>query len=100
MLPIVFLLIVGIYIFIERFITLRSAAKTDRSLLMQIRQNIVSGNLETALAICKNSNSPISRMLQVASRSESSTELDGVVVALARSHHTARPVGRRSPRHG
>ena len=64
MLPIIFLLFVGIFIFIERFITLREASKADSNLLMQIRQNIVAGHLDTALAICRNSQSPISRMLQ------------------------------------
>lgn len=63
MLPILLLLLIGIFIFIERYITLRSAARTDRNLLSQIRQNIVSGNLDAALAICRNSASPVSRML-------------------------------------
>ena len=64
MLPILILLLIGIFIFIERYLTLRTAAKTDSNLLMQIRQNIVAGHLDTALAICRNSQSPISRMLQ------------------------------------
>lgn len=64
MLPILLLLIIGIFIFIERFITLRTAARADSNLLNSIRPSIISGNLETALAVCRNSTSPVSRMLQ------------------------------------
>ncbi len=64
MIPILLLLIIGIYIFIERFITLRAASRTDTNLLGNIRQNIIAGNLEAATAVCRNSNSPIARMLQ------------------------------------
>ena len=64
MLPILLLLVIGIFIFIERFITLRTASRTDSNLLNMIRQNIIAGNLEAALAVCRNTNSPISRMLQ------------------------------------
>jgi len=64
MLPIVFLLLLGIYIFIERYITIRSASKFDRNLLFQIRQYVLSRNVDAALALVRSNNSPVSRMLQ------------------------------------
>jgi biopolymer transport protein ExbB len=39
------------------------AGKTDTNLLFAIRQNMVSGNIEAAISICRKTNSPISRML-------------------------------------
>ncbi len=64
MVPIVFLLLLGIYIFIERYITIRSASKFDRNLLFQIRQYVLSRNVDAALALVRSNNSPVSRMLQ------------------------------------
>jgi biopolymer transport protein ExbB len=63
MLPIALLFFIGIFIFIERFLALRVAGRSDNNLLFAIRQNMVSGNIESAISICRKTNSPISRML-------------------------------------
>jgi biopolymer transport protein ExbB len=64
MIPIGVLAVLGLVIFFERYFTIRRASKNESNLLMQVRSNIVSGNLQSAIAICKNSNSPLGRMLQ------------------------------------
>ena len=64
MLPIGFLAVLALVIFFERYFTIRKAAKDESSLMAQIRSSIVSGNLDSAIAVCKNSNSPLGRMLQ------------------------------------
>ncbi|MDB4926908.1 MotA/TolQ/ExbB proton channel family protein [Mucilaginibacter sp.] len=64
MLPIGVLAILGLVIFFERYFTIRKASKNESNLLVQIRSSIHSGNLESAMAICRNSNSPLGRMLQ------------------------------------
>lgn len=64
MIPIGLLSIIGVYIFIERYITIRKASQDESMLLSRVRENIVSGNLNGAMAVCKQSNSPIARMLQ------------------------------------
>jgi len=64
MIPIGILAVLGLVIFFERYFTIRKASKSDASLLMQVRSSILTGNLESAVAICKNSNSPLGRMLQ------------------------------------
>jgi biopolymer transport protein ExbB len=64
MYPILILSIMAFYIFFERYFTLRKAIKDESSLLMQVRELIKQGNLNAALALCKQSNTPISRMLQ------------------------------------
>jgi biopolymer transport protein ExbB len=64
MIPIGILAVLGLIIFFERYFTIRKASKNESNLLMQVRSNIVSGNLQSAIAICKNNNSPLGRMLQ------------------------------------
>ena len=64
MIPIGILAVLGLVIFFERYFTIRKASKSEANLLMQVRSSILTGNLESAIAICKNSNSPLGRMLQ------------------------------------
>src|ERR1700742_1595081 len=64
MIPIGILAVLGLVIFFERYFTIRKASKDESNLLMQVRSSIHTGHLESAIAICKNSNSPLGRMLQ------------------------------------
>lgn len=64
MLPIGILAVLALVIFFERYFTIRKAAKDESNLMNQIRSSVLSGHLESAIAICKNSNSPLGRMLQ------------------------------------
>ncbi len=64
MLPIGVLAVLGLVIFFERYFTIRKASKNESNLMMQVRGSIVAGNLESAIAICRNNNSPLGRMLQ------------------------------------
>lgn len=64
MLPIALLTFIGLVIFIERFITIKKASRYDNNLMIQVKQNIMSGRLDAATALCRNSNGPLGRMLQ------------------------------------
>jgi biopolymer transport protein ExbB len=64
MLPIGILAVLGLVIFFERYFTIRKASRNESNLMMQVRSSILSGNLESAKALCRNSNSPLGRMLQ------------------------------------
>ena len=64
MLPIGILAVLGLVIFFERFFTIRKASKNESNLMVQVRSSIHTGNLDSAVAICKNSNTPLGRMLQ------------------------------------
>lgn len=64
MIPLAILAFLALVIFIERYITIRKASKDESNLMLQIRQYIKEGRLENAIALCKNNNSPISRMLE------------------------------------
>lgn len=65
MIPIGVLAVLGLVIFFERYFTIRKAsARNDNNLMLQVRSSIHNGNLEAAISICKNSNTPLGRMLQ------------------------------------
>ena len=64
MYPIFILSAMAFYIFFERYFTLRKANKDESSLMLQVRELIKQGNLSSAVALCKQSNTPIGRMLQ------------------------------------
>jgi biopolymer transport protein ExbB len=64
MVPIGILAVLGLVIFFERYFTIRKAAKDESNLMTQIRSSIQSGKLDTAIAVARNSNSPLGRMLQ------------------------------------
>lgn len=64
MYPIFAMSIMGFYIFFERYFTLRKANKDESSLMMQVRELIKQGNVSAAISLCKQSNTPIGRMLQ------------------------------------
>ncbi|RYZ97919.1 MAG: MotA/TolQ/ExbB proton channel family protein, partial [Sphingobacteriaceae bacterium] len=57
MVPIGILAVLGLVIFFERFFTIRKASKDESNLMTQVRASIMSGNLQSAVAICRNSNS-------------------------------------------
>jgi biopolymer transport protein ExbB len=64
MLPLAVLAVLALVIFFERFFTIRKAAKNESHLMQQVRGSILSGNLDSAVALCRNSNTPLGRMLQ------------------------------------
>ncbi|PJJ84586.1 MotA/TolQ/ExbB proton channel family protein [Mucilaginibacter auburnensis] len=64
MLPLGILAILALVIFFERYFTIRKAAKNESQLMQQVRGSVLSGNLDSAIAICRNSNTPLGRMLQ------------------------------------
>jgi len=64
MLPLAFLFLAGLIIFIERYLTISKANKHEKNLTSMVKQSILSGKLESAIAICRNNNSPLGRMLQ------------------------------------
>jgi len=64
MVPIGILAVLGLVIFFERYFTIRKASKNESNLMIQVRSSIHTGNLESAIAICRNSNTPLGRMLQ------------------------------------
>jgi len=56
--------IIAVYIFIERFITIKNAAQEDENFMNQIKDFIHDGKLEAAKSLCKSTPTPISRMIE------------------------------------
>ncbi|MGB5990005.1 MAG: MotA/TolQ/ExbB proton channel family protein [Marinifilaceae bacterium] len=63
MIPLAFLSIVAIYIFFERFFAIRKANKIDNNFMDMIRDYITEGRMDSALALCKKTDSPVARMI-------------------------------------
>lgn len=64
MVPLALLAFMGLVIFVERYLTIRKASKNEMNLMMQVKQSVKSAKLDAALAICRNSNTPLGRMLE------------------------------------
>ncbi|MFA6925305.1 MAG: MotA/TolQ/ExbB proton channel family protein [Bacteroidales bacterium] len=64
MIPIFLLLIIGIYVFIERYITIKKALMVEKNFMSGIREFIHEGKIDSARALCKGSTSSISKMIE------------------------------------
>lgn len=64
MIPIALLSILGIYIFIERYMVIVKASKEDNNFMNNIRDFMHNGRLDSALSLCRNNSSPIARMIE------------------------------------
>ena len=56
--------IFAIYILIERYSTIKKASQEDASFLKSIQNFVEAKDIEAAKTLCKNTNSPISRMIE------------------------------------
>lgn len=60
----VILSFIAVWIFIERWFTIRSVVKEDEKVMQHLRANITSGNLSTVQSICAGSDTPLARMVE------------------------------------
>lgn len=56
--------IAGLYIFVERYLTIRKAAQVDDNFMNNIRLNVQAGNIQGAKALCMSTDSPVARMVE------------------------------------
>jgi biopolymer transport protein ExbB len=64
MIPIILLSFVAAYVFFERYYVIRKATKEDTNFMNRIKDYIHDGKVETALALCKSTDSPSARMIE------------------------------------
>ena len=64
MIPIAILSMIAIYVFIERFLSLRNAARIDQNFMNRIKDYIHDGKVDSALALCQSTNNPLARMIE------------------------------------
>jgi biopolymer transport protein ExbB len=62
MVPIVILLVIGLYIFIERWIYISQNSKVNPNLIGSIKTGLQDGNVNSALALCENERSSMGRI--------------------------------------
>ena len=56
--------VIAVYIFSERFITINKASKRDDNFMNVIRECMINGKLEEAKDLCRQTATPISRMIE------------------------------------
>ncbi len=64
MVPIILLSLIAIYIFVERFYVITKAGHEDMNFMNRIKDYIYDSKIDAAVALCKSSNSPASRMVE------------------------------------
>jgi len=64
MIPIFILSVVAVYIFIERYFAINQASKTDINFMNKIKDYIHDDKIDSALALCLSTNSPVARMIE------------------------------------
>jgi biopolymer transport protein ExbB len=64
MIPIFLMSIVSVYIFFDRYLSIRKATKIDRNFMDRIRDYIKEDKVEDALALCRKTDSQIARMIE------------------------------------
>jgi biopolymer transport protein ExbB len=64
MIPLGVLSIVAVYIFVERYFALKRASIEDTTFMNRIKDYIHDGKIDSALALCRSNNHPISRMIE------------------------------------
>jgi biopolymer transport protein ExbB len=54
----------AVYLFIERLVVLKQASKEDKSFMNRIKDYIYEGKIDSALKLCRDTNTPTSRMVE------------------------------------
>lgn len=64
MIPIALLSVIALYIFIERYFSIRKATREETNFMNNIRDFITEGKVDSALTLCKSTNKPIASMIK------------------------------------
>jgi biopolymer transport protein ExbB len=64
MIPIAILSVIAVYIFIERYLSIKKASQTDINFMNKIKDYIHDDKIDSALALCQSTNSPVARMIE------------------------------------
>ena len=64
MIPLLLLSILAVYILIERILAIRQAEKEDTTFMDRIKDYIHEGQIDSALNLCRKSNTPYARMVE------------------------------------
>ena len=63
MIPLLLLSLLAIYVFVERLLVIRKAAREDNTFMDRIKDYIHDGEIDTALKLCKKTDTPAARLI-------------------------------------
>jgi biopolymer transport protein ExbB len=63
MIPLVFLFVVTLYVFFERYMAIKRASRIEGNFMNIVRDHIVNGNVSAARSFAKNTNHPVARII-------------------------------------
>lgn len=58
------LLFVAVYIYFERLFAIKAATEVDNNFMLQIKDSVLNGNIESAKIRCAQTNSPVARLTE------------------------------------
>ncbi|WP_372920094.1 MotA/TolQ/ExbB proton channel family protein [Salegentibacter sp.] len=58
------LLFAAVYIYFERLFAIKAASQVDKNFMLQIKDSVLNGNIESAKMRCEQSDSPVARLTQ------------------------------------
>lgn len=64
MIPILILSLVAVYIFVERFMTIKRAAKTPNQFIEKIKSLVLNGDINGARLLCSQTDTPVAKMIE------------------------------------
>ncbi len=64
MVPIGIISLIAIYVFIERYLTIKRKVSTDVTFMNNIHDSILRGQTDSALTLCRRTTKPIARMIE------------------------------------
>ena len=64
MYPLYFLLVIAIFVFIERVLAIKKAGAMDAKFMFIIKDHILSGNIDAAKSVAKNTDNPVAKMIE------------------------------------
>lgn len=64
MIPLALLLLLCVYVFVERSVVISRASKEDENFMQRIKGYIHEGEIESALNLCHNANTPYARLIE------------------------------------
>jgi biopolymer transport protein ExbB len=64
MYPLYLLLVIAIFVFIERLLAIKKVGTIDPKFMLIVKDNILSGNIEAAKSMAKSVDSPVAKMIE------------------------------------
>ena len=66
MYPLYLLLVIAIFVFIERVLAIKKVGTIDPKFMLILKDNIISGNMEAAKSLAKSVDNPMAKMIEKA----------------------------------